>query len=305
MEKYNKPWLSYSEQLNLLIDRGLIVSDRAKAEKFLSQINYYRFSAYCPPFEIDRDEFKPRTTFEKIQELYEFDRRLRFFIHEALEPIEVSTRTAIAYYLARECGKFAHESDEISRSKEKHGEWLERIHVDIGRSKEIFIDHYREKYKDFPKIPIWMATEVMSFGTLSSFYSNLLSEHQISISNEVGGYHNSVLFSWLYTFSNVRNICAHHSRIWNRRLKHKMNLPKVVDIGDEWEIVDKNRIGAVIFAINDFMKKLPIEENIRMAWQDKMNELLNNPVDITEHDFYKNMGLLDGWQESSLWRRQS
>ena len=303
MEKYDKPWLSYGKQLELLIKRGLIVSDREKAEKFLSQINYYRFSAYCQPFEIERDKFRAEVTFEKIQELYEFDRRLRFFIHEALELIEVSTRTAIAYYLARKCGKFAHESDEISRSKEKHSKWLEHIHAEIESSKEIFIDHYREKYKDFPKIPIWMATEVMSFGTLSSLYSTLLSKHQINISNEVGGYYSSVLFSWLLTFSNVRNICAHHSRVWNRRLAYEMNLPRNEGAEGAWKTVEANRIGAVIFAINDFMKKLPIEENIRIAWQDNMNDLLNNPVDIPEYDFCKNMGLLDGWKESSLWKR--
>lgn len=80
MEKYNKHPLSFDKQIELLNSRGLVVSDRVKAEKFLSQVNYYRFSAYCIPFEIKRHKFHSGATFERIQILYEFDRKLRFLI---------------------------------------------------------------------------------------------------------------------------------------------------------------------------------------------------------------------------------
>lgn len=41
-----KPFKTIDEQLDLLIDRGLIVTDRDKALNVLSRINYYRLSAY-------------------------------------------------------------------------------------------------------------------------------------------------------------------------------------------------------------------------------------------------------------------
>ena len=65
MEKYNKPPLPCDKQVELLISRGLVVSQREKVEKFLSQVNYYRFSAYCLPFEIKRHKFHSDVTFEK------------------------------------------------------------------------------------------------------------------------------------------------------------------------------------------------------------------------------------------------
>ncbi|MBI4309219.1 MAG: Abi family protein [Candidatus Omnitrophica bacterium] len=84
MEQYRKPPLTYAQQIDLLASRGLQVSDHVRAEQFLSQVNYYRFSAYCLPFEARRHQFKSNVKFEDIQKLYEFDRRLRFLIDEAV-----------------------------------------------------------------------------------------------------------------------------------------------------------------------------------------------------------------------------
>lgn len=295
MKKYNKPPLSCEKQIDLLANRGLVVSDRVKAEQFLSQVNYYRFSAYCLPFEIIRHKFHLGVTFERIQKLYEFDRRLRFLIDEALEVVEISVRTAVSYYLANKYGAFAHEDEKIFFNKKKHTEWLKKIHEETNRSKETFVGHYKNKYENFPQIPLWMAVEVMSFGALSQLYHNLLRPEQIAIAKKIG-YHSSVLSSWLHTFTYTRNICAHHSRIWNRQLSIAMEIPKRGD----WCTVNAKRIGSVIFAIKDLMSKLPIEKEIRLNWQNEINELLNNPVDIPK--FYEVMGLLDDWKESPLWK---
>ncbi|MGV6827399.1 MAG: Abi family protein, partial [bacterium] len=47
---YSKPWQSYEEQLDLLISRGLAVTDRPKALEYLQRIGYYRLSGYWFPF---------------------------------------------------------------------------------------------------------------------------------------------------------------------------------------------------------------------------------------------------------------
>ena len=298
MEKYDKPPLPCDKQVELLISRGLVISQQKKTEKFLRQVNYYRFSAYCLPFEIKRHKFHSGVTFEKIQKLYEFDRRLRFLIDEALEVVEISVRTAVSYYLANKHGTFAHEDGKIFFDKKKHSDWLVKIHNETERSKETFIKHYINKYENFPQIPIWMAVEVMSFGALSQLYHNLLRTDQIAIAKSIS-YHYSVLSSWLHTFTYTRNICAHHSRIWNRQLSIAMKVPKK----GNWETVNAKRIGSVIFAINNLMSKLPIVKDIRTDWQNDINELLNNPVDIPK--FYEIMGLLGDWKNSSLWKEKN
>ncbi len=99
MEDYTKPPLTYEEQVELLANRGLIIDNVSESIRFLKYANYYRFGAYCLPFEKQRHEFLPDIHFSYIQELYEFDRELRFLIDEALEVIEIALRTSITYYL--------------------------------------------------------------------------------------------------------------------------------------------------------------------------------------------------------------
>lgn len=82
-ENYTKPPLSFEQQIDQLIGRGLEVSDKARAQKLLSSINYYRLSAYWYPFRIKAadgtisSEIKPDTNFDDVLALYEFDRHLR------------------------------------------------------------------------------------------------------------------------------------------------------------------------------------------------------------------------------------
>ena len=78
-----------------------------------------------------------------------------------------------------------------------------------------------------------------------------------------------------------------------------MKIPKTGD----WEKVNVKGIGSVIFAIKNLMSKLPIEKEIISDWQDKINKLLNNPIDIPK--FYEAMGLLDGWKSSPLWKEEA
>lgn len=82
--------------------RGLTVSDVPKAEHYLAQLNYYRFAAYCLPFEQDHatHQYLPGTTFEDILNLYSFDRKLRLLVLDGIERIEVSLRTQLAYHLS-------------------------------------------------------------------------------------------------------------------------------------------------------------------------------------------------------------
>lgn len=112
---YTKPWQSYEEQLDLLISRGLVVTDRAKALEYLRRIGYYRLSGYWFPFRelseplilldehgrkpakkqrketrIALDDFRPGATFEDAVRLYVFDKKLRLLAMDALERIEIA-----------------------------------------------------------------------------------------------------------------------------------------------------------------------------------------------------------------------
>lgn len=97
MTTYNKPHLSYKNQIDLLKSRGLIVNDENFAITKLKHISYFRLSAYFLPFQSTKDTFDHGTTFEQIIDLYHFDKELRLLTFGAIEKIEIFLRTSLAY----------------------------------------------------------------------------------------------------------------------------------------------------------------------------------------------------------------
>ena len=294
MEKYTKPPLTYYQQVELLKNRGLIVADHAVAERFLKQVSYYRFSAYCLYFEVTRHQFKLNVTFDQIARLYEFDRRLRFLIDEALEIIEIIVRSITSHEMAQKYGPFFHEQSSNFYEKFDHETWITKVHDEANRSREIFIAHYKSKYDGFPKLPIWVAVEIMSFGSMSILINNLKKADQEILAKQFG-LHTTLLMSWLHTFAYVRNICAHHARLWDRKLSIAIRAPKDV----RWENVNTARMGAVLLAINQFLYKLPVDQLIIEDWRREIEELFQKEMEI--ENFWRAIGLPSGLQKHPLW----
>lgn len=275
--KYSKPPLLYSEQLKLLESRGLLISNPQEAEQFLAKVNYYRFSAYCLPFEVQRHQFSAGVCFTDIANLYVFDRQLRQVIDNALEIIEIYLRAKITYVLTRHNGAFIHEEVLNFYDQERHQQWLSRIHEEIERSKETFVVHYKKTYEDFPKLPLWMAVEVMSFGALSKLFSNLNRKYQAEIGQEIG-FHHSLLLSWIHSLNFVRNVCAHHARLWNREMAIALQLPKSI----EWQTVHSKRVGSILYVLNTLLKTIPSAKLFHKQWQSGLEALLESS---THKDF--------------------
>ncbi|OKH11180.1 Abi family protein [[Limnothrix rosea] IAM M-220] len=215
---FSKPALTLTDQINLLESRGLIVSDKAKAEFYLARINYYRLRAYCLPFEQSPQthQFKTGTTFENVLDLYIFDRELRLHLLDAIERIEVSMRSIWAYELAHAYNPHAH----LDRTLFDERQWvknLAKLHREVERSNEDFIRHFKRTYSEALP-PVWVAVEVMSLGSLSSWFGILKPRQARQKIATHYGINHSVLESWLHHLAIVRNICAHHSRLWNKEI---------------------------------------------------------------------------------------
>ncbi|MBI2954541.1 MAG: Abi family protein, partial [Chloroflexi bacterium] len=178
MERYTKPPLSYADQVTLLRERGLTVESTARAVQFLQRVNYYRFSAYTIPFQNPGDAFVPGSTLEQIERLYDLDEELRRAILSLLSPIEIFLRTRIAYELSRGWGAFAHYDPGMFHRNFNHAAWVASLDEEVNRAKETFVEHYKSKYHGFPRLPIWIACEVMSLGALSLLYTGLQTEPQ-------------------------------------------------------------------------------------------------------------------------------
>lgn len=224
MQDYTKPPLTYTEQATLLQSRGLIINSLTDVENFLKQVNFYRFGSYCVPFQKPRNVFIPETTFEKIVELYRLDEELRNALMALFSPIEIYLRTHIVYELSHACGAYSHYETGNFRDEFDHAQWLESLNKEIYRNTEPFLEDFRNNYTGFPRLPLWIACEVMSMGSISHLYHGLLPDIQRLINSELE-IHQYTLTNWMHVITYLRNLCAHHCRLWNRKLTIKPYIP--------------------------------------------------------------------------------
>jgi len=265
--KYAKPHLPYEDQVNLLISRGLDCPDRSSALLWLKRVGYYRFSAYFLPFKnAGTDRFRPGTTFNQILDLYEFDSSLRLLVLEALDNIEVCARAVITYHLAKELGVFGYADSANFAVSYNHAEFMKILKREEGRSSEVFIGHYRGKYASETESPVWMATELITFGALSKMYEHLRTGLRKRIAREFN-LPQSVFVSWLHSLTAVRNVCAHHSRLWNRELAVKPELPL------NWKSSGISNERFYVIAL--ILQTLLTDISSSIPWSDRLKTLFN------------------------------
>lgn len=226
---YNKIPLSFTDQITLLKSRDLIIGDEPKALSYLQEISYYRLSAYFLPYQTAKDKFENSITFEQIIKTYSFDRELRLLVFDCIERIEVAIRTQFIYQMA------LHYND--SHWQDNQNQFITPYYNKIGnlvnpfadfqaiiskaktaRTPETFIKHYINNYHKPANPPSWMCFELLTIGELSHIYRGLKNNADKKRIADFFEVHPTVFTSWLHTLTYVRNICAHHSRLWNRDL---------------------------------------------------------------------------------------
>lgn len=225
---YNKPALTYAAQLQQLKNRGLQVANDARALHLLENISYYRLSGYWYPMLAlpkAAHVFKANSTFENAFHLYCFDRKFRQLVMSELEKIEVAIRAKMIYLLSHAYGPFWYQSVGLFRDPVRHATSIGKLTDEESRSDEEFMNAFRSKYSD-PLPPSWMMFEISSFGALSNMYTNLNpGRTKRSVANYFG-LDDGTFSSWIHSFTYIRNICAHHSRLWNRTLSISPQVPR-------------------------------------------------------------------------------
>lgn len=97
---------TYDQQIAILKHKNIVIIDDTRAKEFLKHVNYYRFSGYFLPFQVNgQGSLFSNITFDRLQEIYEFDEQLRNLIAGAVDEIEVYLRAQLAYYHAHEYGE--------------------------------------------------------------------------------------------------------------------------------------------------------------------------------------------------------
>lgn len=225
----NKLPKTVEEQINLLLERGMLFKNINNAPHFLKNISYYRLKGYWWEMQSDKvnHKFRADSYFEDVIDLYNFDRHLRLLMFDAIERIEVALRTKLIYHLSLSNGPLFYLDYDIFTDKFKQQATIEHLSTEIDRSKEQFIVEHRLYHKGEP-FEAWKALEVTSLGTLSKLYKNL--NHQLpeksKIALEFGFNSHKDFSSFLEAITVIRNVIAHHSRLWNNNVTTKYLWPK-------------------------------------------------------------------------------
>jgi abortive infection bacteriophage resistance protein len=296
--KYTKPPITIEEQIEKLQKRGLKFDNPATAHGFLCNISYYRLRAYTYPFQDNDDPDHPfirKVSFEEIIQLYIFDRKLRVMVFDAIEKIEVALRTQIIYQYALKYGSHWHLLPELYKKPDFFANHIVSLQNEIGRSNETFIKHYKEKYTTPADPPSWMSLEVSSMGLLSKIYQNLKRcEEKKSVARYFGLPDPVILESWMFCISNIRNTCAHHSRLWNRRFPSKPIFPyRPIHTFINYAHVYPNKLYASLCCI-EYILKIISPNN---CFNQQLIKLMEK-CPLAQH---KEMGFPANWQKEPLW----
>lgn len=271
------------------------ISDLTQAEFYLQHLNYYRLGAYWLPFESDHTThiFRSGTKFEEVLNLYLFDRELRLLMLDAIERVEVSIRSQWAYQIAHLHNPHGHLDATLAVNNSRWQKNLAKLTMEVNRSDENFIKHLITTYSE--ALPaVWAVCEVMSLGLLSRWYDNLKPMKTRRAIAVAYGVDEQVLESWLRHLSLVRNICAHHSRLWNRDFTITPTLPRNKPVGLVSQCVPGSRK-----LYNTLIILLHLMDMIapNHIWRSRVKDLLS------EHEILLTaMGFPVDWEKSKIWR---
>jgi abortive infection bacteriophage resistance protein len=233
--RYSKPPLNIPEQLQQLRDRGLLVGSDDLALNALGLIGYYRLSAYWlffeeppAPGETRSHRFKPDSSFEQVIELYDKDRRIRLLAIDAIERIEIAARSAWVQELSIKHGPHCYLDPQLFRSDFNHDEQIKQLRGQLQQSNETFVIHYQQTYSEPELPPIWAMTELISLGPLRTWIAATELDSKTKVARSMGMPSAQVLNSVLHSLNLLRNISAHHGRLWNRLMVKR--LPKIKKI---------------------------------------------------------------------------
>jgi abortive infection bacteriophage resistance protein len=301
--RFSKPPLTVAAQIQLLQARGMFVADADRAKRVLQHINYYRLRAYWLPFEalnqplsdVAEHVFMPNTQFDEVVGLYVFDRQLRILLMEAIERVEIAIRTHWSQTLAERYGSHAYLQAAVFHKSDIHDACLKSLDEELNRSKETFVQHYRSKYTEPSRPPIWATCELLTLGQLSKWLNNVkLRSDRQAVAQQLG-LDEVVVCAFAHHLTHVRNLCAHHCRVWNRKLTFTMTLPRrPAALAMQFNTKEDRRIYNTLVMLTWCIRVMSPDS----TWPQRLFKLLNT----RSPEQLQAMGAPESWKTACVWK---
>ena len=216
---YTKPHATAAQRIQHLRSRGLIITRPTIAARKIEEIGYERLRIY---FLSRRDRNLPNipflagTTYKDILRLYECDSELRNICFAEVGRFELIFRNRLSEALSTRFGGHPCSEATAFKSVKDRNERLQRILQTFNSSRDQRAKHYRDAYTAPTLPPIWVLKEFLTFGASARLYSALNATIRTEIAAHFGVSKLPVFDSWMNSFVDLRNFCAHHDRLFNR-----------------------------------------------------------------------------------------
>lgn len=305
------PFTKKSEALddlaNKLLLRGLVVPDRNELLHILEVVGYYRLSGYLYPFRLQdgTDNFVSGTTLDEVWECYSFDRRLRLVTFDAISRIEVAVRAMIVRHQAEESSDdpFVYLDCRFlpNLDNRQYPALLDEIDKAIRKSRnEPCVKHFTSTY-GLTNLPIWAVMEIIPFGTVTYYYQGLPFQVKKKICDHFH-VHPSIFLGWLMALKRVRNICAHHGRLWNRQIDARISqkIDRIPMLGDLYQClkVQSGKNSTTMFTVLSICAFCLREIRPESKWVERLKKTVDDYPGIP----LQKMGFPSNWKSYALWK---
>lgn len=298
---YAKPWRSFDEQVDILVRRGLADAPEFRAE--LESIGYYRLSGYWYTFRrIDdvigrrADEFFDDATMAQVIELYRFDERLRRAVWPAVTNLELALRVQVGYELGK-IDRYVHLRPDLldpGMRDSDYGRFTGELTKLRAKSHEDFVTHFKREYDG--RLPIWVVTEIMQLGQLVRLYEFAPYDCRVAIAGRLGTRADEYR-SWLKALNIVRNIVAHHGRLWNRSIGMKPMLKhRGADPLLSHACGSADRVYGTLAVLGFLLRQLGFDASVAAL----QSAIASRPA--IRGVSGRAMGLPDRWESQTLWQ---
>jgi abortive infection bacteriophage resistance protein len=237
-----KTFKTIDEQLEILSQRGLSITNIEEAKEFLLRNNYYRISGYSLTLRKE-DIFSKRASFKNIIDIYNFDHELRHIILQHIETIEVQVKSVYVYEFTKCHGPIGYLDSSLFTDSTRHHEIISKSTKQVKQRlhHEAYLKHFVTDLKQ--DIPLWAYIDLLTISDISFLYSITQDTIQTAVARTFGltmvkG--SSILSSYLHSLTIIRNLCAHGSRIYNRLFEQKPSLNS-----KEKQLLIKNEKGEI------------------------------------------------------------
>ncbi|MEL4358927.1 MULTISPECIES: Abi family protein [unclassified Luteococcus] len=298
-------------------DRGLLIPDVERAERYVRSIGYYRLSPYMIPFRrAGSDDFRSGVAFDDVLDLYVFDRKLRLLVLDALERVEVAVRSALTDHMAQAHGAFWYGDSIHFRDARRHRGFVAAVRDDCSRQllakpeqtdgalvHRSALEHYLLTYGKPELPPSWIVMERLTLGQVEHLIGNLKRRSDRTAIAKSLGINEPLLLSWMRTFVRVRNICAHHGRLWNAVLGVSPALPtslSVTWLADPTAIADSAARRARLYPVLVALQSLLSTLSPGSSWAWRLKALFDEHPDVP----LTAMGMPPGWSDDPFWARR-